>query len=195
MLNDGGVIDDLIVYFLSDTVLPHRRQCRHRRQGRRLDAATPGRHRHPAALTVRRDLAMIAVQGPNARAKTWAAIPGAEAASSALKPFQAATFGDFFIARTGYTGEDGFELTLPSEQAATPGMPSLRPASSPLRSRRPRHPAPRGRHGALRQRHGRIGLPPRRRPGLDGGSSRTKTVILSARLPSSPTAHASRCSA
>ena len=36
-----------------------------------------------ATLTVRRDLAMIAVQGPNARARTWAALPGSEAASSA----------------------------------------------------------------------------------------------------------------
>ena len=71
-----------------------------------------------ATLAVRRDLAMIAVQGPNARAKTWSALPGSEAASAGLKPFQAAAWGDFFIARTGYTGEDGFELTLPADQAA-----------------------------------------------------------------------------
>ena len=35
-----------------------------------------------------------------------------------MEPFQAAAWGDFFIARTGYTGEDGFELTLPADQAA-----------------------------------------------------------------------------
>lgn len=71
-----------------------------------------------ATLSTRRDLAMIAVQGPNARARTWAAIPGTEGASAALKVFQATQFGDIFIARTGYTGEDGFELTLPATKAA-----------------------------------------------------------------------------
>ncbi len=68
---------------------------------------------------------MIAVQGPNARAKVWQALPGSEPASSPLKPFTAATmdapWGEVFIARTGYTGEDGFELMLP---AATGGRAS-----------------------------------------------------------------------
>jgi aminomethyltransferase len=71
----------------------------------------------PVTVKPRRDLAMIAVQGPNARAKTWAALPGAEATSSGLKPFHAAWFGEALIARTGYTGEDGFELMIPAERA------------------------------------------------------------------------------
>jgi aminomethyltransferase len=74
------------------------------------------------ALTPRADLAMIAVQGPNARAKLWQALPGSEAASSALKPFTAAGMssaaGETFVARTGYTGEDGFEVMLPAAEAA-----------------------------------------------------------------------------
>ena len=120
MLNaDGGVIDDLIVYYLSDTsyriVVNAGTADKDVAWMKERLAATDTR----ATLTVRRDLAMIAVQGPNARTKTWAAIPGSEAASSKLKPFQAAAFGEFFIARTGYTGEDGFELTLPNEQAAS----------------------------------------------------------------------------
>ena len=120
MLNEqGGVIDDLIVYFLSDTayrlVVNAGTADKDVAWMQQRLAATGT----AATLGVRRDLAMIAVQGPNARAKTWAAIPGAEAASSALKVFQAATFGDIFIARTGYTGEDGFELTLPADKAAT----------------------------------------------------------------------------
>jgi glycine cleavage system T protein (aminomethyltransferase) len=61
------------------------------------------------------------VQGPNARAKVWQAIAGSEVATSALKPFNAVTlasrFGELFIARTGYTGEDGFEIVLPAVQA------------------------------------------------------------------------------
>ena len=120
MLNaDGGVIDDLIVYYLSDTsyriVVNAGTADKDVAWMKERLAATGTR----ATLTVRRDLAMIAVQGPNARTKTWAAIPGSEAASSSLKPFQAAACGEFFIARTGYTGEDGFELTLPNEQAAS----------------------------------------------------------------------------
>ena len=120
MLNEhGGVIDDLIVYFLSDTsyriVVNAGTADKDVAWMQQRLAATGA----AATLNVRRDLAMIAVQGPNARAKTWAAIPGAEAASTALKVFQAATFGDIFIARTGYTGEDGFELTLPVSKAAS----------------------------------------------------------------------------
>ena len=119
MLNEqGGVIDDLIVYFLSDTayrlVVNADTADKDVAWMQQRLAATGA----AATLGVRRDLAMIAVQGPNARARTWAAIPGAEAASTALKVFQAATLGDIFIARTGYTGEDGFELTLPADKAA-----------------------------------------------------------------------------
>jgi aminomethyltransferase len=111
---DGGVIDDLIVYFLREDffrivvnagttdkdVAWFRRLIADRAQG--------------LTLTPRDDLAMIAVQGPNARAKVWQALPGSEAPTAALKPFSAATFGDTFIARTGYTGEDGFELVVPA---------------------------------------------------------------------------------
>jgi aminomethyltransferase len=70
-------------------------------------------------LVPRTDLAMIAVQGPNARARVWKAFPGSEAATSGLKPFSAATFRNLFIARTGYTGEDGFEIVLPADEAAS----------------------------------------------------------------------------
>lgn len=119
MLNpEGGVIDDLIVYFLSDTeyrIVVNAGTADKDVAWMQQQLAATGL---AATLTPRRDLAMIAVQGPNARAKTWAAIPGSEAASAGLKIFQAAAFGDLFIARTGYTGEDGFELTLPADQAA-----------------------------------------------------------------------------
>ena len=62
---------------------------------------------------------MIAVQGPNARAKVWQALPGSEAATRALKPFFGARSetapARLFIARTGYTGEDGFEIMVPAD--------------------------------------------------------------------------------
>jgi aminomethyltransferase len=61
---------------------------------------------------------MIAVQGPNARAKFWQVRPATKAATEGLGAFFAAEVGDMFIARTGYTGEDGFEVMLPAGQAA-----------------------------------------------------------------------------
>jgi aminomethyltransferase len=65
-------------------------------------------------ITPRRDLSIIAVQGPNAKAKVWQALPETRAATENLKPFFGVTVGDLFIATTGYTGETGFEITLPS---------------------------------------------------------------------------------
>ena len=80
-----------------------------------------GEHAPQLTLTPRAELAMIAVQGPNARAKVWQALPGSEAASEALKPFMGAAYrddgGEVFVARTGYTGEDGFELMVPAVRA------------------------------------------------------------------------------
>ena len=66
------------------------------------------------------DLSMIAVQGPHAREKVWPAVPGSEATTSASQ-FNAESpraFGELFIARTGYTGEDGFEIVVPAAHAA-----------------------------------------------------------------------------
>jgi len=115
--DDGGVLDDLIVYFLredwfrlvvnagtADKDIAWLRAL--------LAQRAPG-----LTLTPRDDLAMIAVQGPNARAKVWQAFPGSEAASAGLRPFFGAVLGDHFIARTGYTGEDGFEITVPAAAA------------------------------------------------------------------------------
>jgi aminomethyltransferase len=111
---DGGVLDDLIVYFLDEQ---HFRIV--------VNAGTADKDiawfaqlvadRAPdLLLTPRPDLAMIAVQGPQARPLVWGAVPGSEAATAALKPFQAAACGELFVARTGYTGEDGFEIVGPA---------------------------------------------------------------------------------
>ena len=118
MLNDaGGVVDDLIVYFLRDDTF---RVV--------VNASTADKDvtwmRHVAAtrdfkvhITPRHDLAIIAVQGPNARVKFWQARPAARAATEKLAAFFAAEAGDLFVARTGYTGEDGFEVILPAHDA------------------------------------------------------------------------------
>ncbi|MBK7135281.1 MAG: glycine cleavage system aminomethyltransferase GcvT [Rhodocyclales bacterium] len=114
MLNpQGGVIDDLIVYFFR----PDFYRVVVNAGTADKDLAWIMQHAGSVAVKPRRDLAMIAVQGPNARARTWTALPGVEAASNGLKPFHAAWLGDALVARTGYTGEDGFELMIPAGRA------------------------------------------------------------------------------
>lgn len=121
MLNpQGGVIDDLIIYFLSESWfrLVVNAGTADKDMGWMLARRDEFAAGIGLEITPRRDLAMIAVQGPNARAKVWQVIAGAQAETEGLKPFQAAEFGKYFIARTGYTGEDGFEIMLPAADAA-----------------------------------------------------------------------------
>lgn len=117
MLNDdGGVIDDLIVYYRDGT---HFRIVVNAAT-RAKDLAWIGRQAETFEVTVneRADLAMIAVQGPRARELAAACLPGAgRAAALALSPFCATVIEDYFVARTGYTGEDGFEIIVPGERA------------------------------------------------------------------------------
>jgi aminomethyltransferase len=114
---DGGVLDDLIVYFLREDFFRIVVNAATTDKDIAWLRALIARHAPQLALTPRFDLAMIAVQGPNARAKFWRAVPGTEAATSALKPFQGVQAGDLFVARTGYTGEDGFEVLMPAARA------------------------------------------------------------------------------
>jgi aminomethyltransferase len=117
---DGGVIDDLIVYFLTESWF----RIVVNAGTRDKDLAWMREQARPFGieLTERADLAMIAVQGPNARAKAAELLPAAErAAALALEPFFGRALvegGDWFVARTGYTGEDGFEIMLPAGEAA-----------------------------------------------------------------------------
>lgn len=117
MLNtQGGVIDDLIVYFLDD----NRFRMVTNAATRDKDLAWIGQQASPfeVTLTVRDDLAMVAIQGPNARAKTLPLLtPSLQQAVTQLAPFVAAWEGQWFVARTGYTGEDGFEIMLPQAEA------------------------------------------------------------------------------
>jgi aminomethyltransferase len=113
---DAGVIDDLIVYFFTAEryrIVVNAGTCDKDLAWMRRQA-----EQFAVTLTPRRDLAMIAVQGPQAREKAWQAYPAIRGASEGLIPFQAAPAGDWLVARTGYTGEDGFELTLPATEAA-----------------------------------------------------------------------------
>ncbi len=130
MLNpEGGVIDDLIVYFFREDWFrlvvnagTAEKDVAWMRQ--QNDATNSG-----LTITQRRDgrsekgdaIALVAVQGPNARAKVWQVLPQAQAATEAMKPFNVAIvadtpFGEAMVARTGYTGEDGFEIGVPATQ-------------------------------------------------------------------------------
>lgn len=117
MLNEnGGVIDDLICYFLGET----RFRLVVNAGTRDKDLTWIGQHagRFSVQVKPRPELAMIAVQGPNARTLANRMLDSAVASvAGELQPFFALEAGDFFVARTGYTGEDGYEMTLPGDRA------------------------------------------------------------------------------
>ncbi len=116
---DGGVIDDLIVYFVNDEWF--RMVVNAATTAKDLAWMEEQAGAFEVTLSPRLDLAMVAVQGPHARAKAAALLPAAlREPAMALKPFSAAHAGDWFVGRTGYTGEDGFEVMLP--EAETPAF-------------------------------------------------------------------------
>jgi len=115
----GGVIDDLIVYREPAPGLPWRIV---------VNAATAagdiawmervrGDEGFDIALAPRPDLALVAVQGPQARALAARAWPAFAAVLGGLRPFAGASVGAAFVARTGYTGEDGCEIMVPAAEA------------------------------------------------------------------------------
>ncbi len=118
MLNEkGGVIDDLIIYYM-DTVW-YRLV---------VNAATRDKDlgwikRHAGSFDVsieeRTDLGMIAVQGPDARYKLHDVLEDMAVEANKLGRFEAFATDDRMIARTGYTGEDGYEVMLPNSLIET----------------------------------------------------------------------------
>ncbi|MBK1718034.1 glycine cleavage system aminomethyltransferase GcvT [Thiocystis violacea] len=118
MLNSsGGVVDDLIVYaraperfrIVVNAGTADKDIAWMREQGAGFEAAIQPRH----------DLAMIAVQGPEARRRAAPWLPdNLRDSAMTLAPFFATEADDWFVGRTGYTGEDGFEIMLPADRAA-----------------------------------------------------------------------------
>lgn len=118
MLNEeAGVIDDLITYYMNDEY--YRTVVNAATRDKDIAWIKKQSAKFSVTITERDDLAMIAVQGPNARKLAAALLPESmQQAALVLKPFFATAEGDYFVARTGYTGEDGFEIMLPAKEAA-----------------------------------------------------------------------------
>ena len=117
LLNEsGGILDDLIAYYLSDTF--YRLVVNAGTRDKDLAWITQYAQAFGVTVSERADLAMLAVQGPDARAKAAQLLSGTDAAAAlALDVFVGRALGSWFVARTGYTGEDGFEIMMPAQDA------------------------------------------------------------------------------
>ncbi|MFI4962398.1 MAG: glycine cleavage system aminomethyltransferase GcvT [Legionellales bacterium] len=110
----GGIIDDLIVYQrASDNYRVILNSATRQKDITWIRDKSQG---FAVGLQERKELAMIAVQGPEAIAKTMTVLSPAQIdAASTLTPFECVDVDNWFFARTGYTGEDGLEIILPQE--------------------------------------------------------------------------------
>ncbi len=122
MLNpQGGVIDDLIIYFMSEDWF----RLVVNAATRDKDLAWIAEQAGPFAVEVkeRPEFGMVAVQGPNARDRVIGVLreedraPVSKLARFSAREARTADGVDVFVARTGYTGEDGFEVIVPEAQA------------------------------------------------------------------------------
>ncbi len=114
MLNEqGGVIDDLIIYFMGDGY--YRIVLNAATREKDLAWITAQSVGFEVVLDMPTGLAMIAIQGPNARIKTEQVLGEAVGNKIAkMKAFNACFCDELFVACTGYTGEAGYEIILPA---------------------------------------------------------------------------------
>jgi len=118
MLNEkGGVIDDLITYYMTDSWF--RMVVNAATREKDLAWINKQSEAFNVTVSVRDDLAMIAVQGPNAREKVHTVLADKAEALDGIGVFFMREIGDMAVARTGYTGEDGYEIMLPASEAAS----------------------------------------------------------------------------
>lgn len=113
---EAGVIDDLIVYLMP---FGYRIVSNAATESKDLGWIKQVANNFKVELFTRRDLAMLAVQGPSAIQKVSEAHPHMAQQLAELKAFSAIENGGYFYARTGYTGEVGLEIMFPKEDANT----------------------------------------------------------------------------
>jgi len=114
--HEGGVIDDLIVYFFTET--QYRLVVNSATREKDLAWIAEQSEGFDIKVTERPEFGMIAVQGPEAKAKVASILSDEQkAAVEGMKPFFSVEAGGLFIATTGYTGEDGYEIAVPEAQA------------------------------------------------------------------------------
>lgn len=116
MLNhEGGVVDDLIVYRMSFGFRVVVNCATRLKDLRWMAENTAG---FQISIEERPNLAILAVHGPQSIEATCKVLSEDQAAAVlALKNFRGIELGDYFIARTGYTGEKGVELIFPESDA------------------------------------------------------------------------------
>ena len=114
---NGGVIDDLIVYFFREDFFRLVVNAGTAEKDIRWLTQLADRGQFAVHVTPLRDRALLAIQGPKAREVFWKAFPEARANTENLMPFSAALAAGMMVARTGYTGEDGFEIAFAADRA------------------------------------------------------------------------------
>lgn len=123
MLNEqGGIIDDLIVYLMNAEETEYRIVSNAGTRDKDIAHFNKVAEGFDVTITERPDLAMLAVQGPNAVAKLSQVKPSWSDTLAEIKPFVGADLtdiegADWFVARTGYTGEDGVEVIMHADDA------------------------------------------------------------------------------
>ena len=122
MLNpQGGVIDDLIIYFLAEDFF--RLVVNAATREKDLAWINEQAKAFDVSVSERPDFGMIAVQGPSARDKVLGLLHAddreriGKLGKFAAREARLQDGTTLFIARTGYTGEDGFEIVVPQDQA------------------------------------------------------------------------------
>ena len=124
MLNEqGGIIDDLIVYLANAEETEYRIVSNAGTRDKDMVQFEKTAKDFDVTLTERNDLAMLAVQGPKAVEKLLHTKPNWAETLEKITPFVGADLSEiegpnWFVARTGYTGEDGVEVILPADAAA-----------------------------------------------------------------------------
>ncbi len=117
MLNEeGGVIDDLIIYHFSET--SYKLVVNSATREKDLAWMNKQAESFDVTITERPEFGMIAVQGPQAKAKVATLLSAEQTeAVDGMKPFFGVQTGGLFIATTGYTGENGYEIVVAEDQA------------------------------------------------------------------------------